>query len=137
MKVTDYSPTVISLWSTWETFRRLGFDSDEISFEAHPTDGAPIALFVILRSQGKTFTVTVEKFDSEDVVQEHYNSFLDFSRRLNAGEFSENVLGKMYRCHQPHDMLVSLVIAMTDKGFVLEGELGKLAARLGPPMGEA
>lgn len=114
--IREYPQPIREAWATWEVLRKLGFQADDIfwvfaqTLNAVPRPG--LALNVVLRTQGREFSVTCSPRLSEGEAKRHEKQARVFMETLNAGKFVEKemleVLHASYAWRNKSDMLMVL-----------------------------
>ena len=116
----QYSEAVRECWSVHQALRQLGFDSGDI-YVATAKDArnpqTPLSLFVILRTQGKEFVVTLAGYPSEEAVEAELSRWSTFATLSNEGAFDEDVLDEIYQCSNVMQNKEQFVVALFSKGI--------------------
>lgn len=118
MKYEDISPVMRAFVGTWQVFRLLGYESDNIFFMTARSarHRGVLSVFVHLEAQGKEFAVELGPTGTtEDLSQAEYQQV---ARALLAGEVSQVDRDRMlYEC-EAFVCKVDLMVALLQKGFV-------------------
>lgn len=116
----QYSEAVRGCWSVHQALRQLGFDAGDI-YVATGKDArnpqTPLSLFVILRTQGKEFVVTLAGYPSEEAVEAELTQWSTFATLSNEGAFDEDVLDEIYQCSNVMQNKEQFVVALFSKGI--------------------
>lgn len=116
----QYSETVKECWSVHQVLRQLGFDSSDIYIAAGKDIEEPqflACLFVILRTQGKEFSVNAGGYSSECDVESDIAQWTTFATLFNERIFDEEKLKGIYKRSNVVKNKVFFVAALLKKGF--------------------
>lgn len=116
----QYSETVKECWSVHQVLRQLGFDSSDIYIAAGKDIGEPqfpACLFVILKAQGKEFSVNVGGYSSEGDVESDIAQWTTFATLFNEGFFDKEKLKDVYKRSTVMKNKVFFIDALLKKGF--------------------
>ncbi len=120
----EFSPFVREAWAVFECFRRLGFSADDIFIEVCNTvNAAPapgLALNVILRTQGRTCTITCSTKLTELAAQDLLAQVRKF---LPVTQFPEKRLKEILYGSFVWANKVELVTMLSHKGFTFPYKL--------------
>lgn len=113
----DYEPPILEAWATWESFRKLGFSSDDLywviqnTVNARPKPG--LTLSIILKSQGREFSVTCSERLSKNKAARLLDQARLFIADVNANAFDHDemreVLHGSYLWRNKVDFVTSLL----------------------------
>jgi hypothetical protein len=115
-----YPDPIKECWATHEALRTLGFEADDIyvsSGKAADQPFNPPALFLVLKTQGKEFVVTLGLYDSEKAVDEAMDLWSDFAERFNDKTFSDEVMAEIFEASNVGKNKALFATALLSKGF--------------------
>lgn len=115
-----FSEDIRECWAVHQAFRSLGFLPDNIYISVgrdirHPQ--ADACLFVVLKAQGKDFTVTVGAYPSEEKATAAVGTWHNFVTLANGGAFERESLDKIYESSHVFANSVELVLSLHEKGI--------------------
>ena len=116
----SFSEDIRECWAVHQTLRRLGFLSDNIYISIGKDIRYPEAeacLFVVLKAQGKEFTVTVGVYPKETQADFAVDMWTDFVNLANNGEFDKKNLDEIYESSHVFKNCVQFVLALHGKGI--------------------
>lgn len=121
IRISVFEPLYVDCWAWQQAFRKLGFSSDNIFVSINRNGeipGAPLWVFVLLKTQGLDFTVPAGPFEvSEETFAAKWTEFCTAfnERRIDEGDLIAAYQERMADKHVP------LVEGLLRKGFRIPG----------------
>jgi hypothetical protein len=120
MNPEQYPEAIKECWAVHQVFRKLGFEAKDI-YVATGKDarcpGSVPALFVVLKAQGTSFTVTVGRYDSEVEVEADLALWAVFVELLSDKSRDEAVLTSIYESSLIVGNIAQFLMALHAKGI--------------------
>jgi hypothetical protein len=117
----EYMPCVLEAWATWECLRRLGFAADDLFWIVGNTvnaiGGSGLTLSIVLRTQGKQFSITCSPRLSDAEVMQLRSELAPFQEKIAQGSFDEAQMQEVFEASFVWRNKVDLLFALEAKGF--------------------
>lgn len=127
-KLLEYPPTLLNMLVLHETFRRLGFEPEEIFMEPSLNETGEVHFFVVVKSQDKAFRAIAGPV-GDKTIDEMYDLWVELATGYNESRFPVEEEDALYAEFWNNiGGLTTLVVAMAKKGFRLPGELASALA---------
>jgi hypothetical protein len=126
----EYPEPVKECWAVHQALRALGFKPEDIYVALGKDAMRPlstIALFVVLRVEGKEFIVTLAVYDSEaeaEVTLTLWSAFVDL---FNDQIFDDVVMDDIYEGSNVIQNKVAFIVALQNKGLQMQGDVSALS----------
>ena len=115
-----YPAAIKECWCVHQAMRQLGFAADDIYVAIGKDAARPevaVALFVVLRTQGKEFVVTLDGYSSEEAAEEALSQWTAFVSVANEGGFEQALLDDIYQASHIMQNKEQFVVALFGKGI--------------------
>jgi hypothetical protein len=126
MDPRKYPKEILECWSIHQVFRALGFPPENI-YVMLARDGAlphdNSSLFVVLKEGSREFTITLANYQTEEEVKKRMAAWSAFVDQVNAQEFDQEVLDKIFHSSSIMKNKMELLLALQKKGFGIGGGL--------------
>lgn len=117
-KLRDYPPVLLNVLALHEAFRRLSFEADELFIEPNRDETGAVALFVVVKAQGREFRA-IAGHVGDMTIEQMYDLWVELATQFNAGLFDEaDEDAVCYEFWRAHGGERGLVEALVRKGFV-------------------
>ena len=116
-----YPNEVKECWSIHQVLRSLGFSPDDIYVMLAKDAQTPhdnSSLFVVLKENSREFTVTLEKYRTEDEAKKTMAVWSEFAARANAQKFDQKILEEIFNSSHVMRNKVAFLAALQSKGFL-------------------
>lgn len=116
----SFSADIRECWSVHQALRSLGFSANDIYINIgrdlhHPEVEA--VLFVVLKTQGRDFNVTVGAYFSEEEANAAVKKWSEFVNLANGGAFEQSTLDGIYESSHVMKNKVEFIVALHNKGI--------------------
>ena len=125
----DIHPTFQHALGVHEGFRKLGFDADDIFVHLNPD----CSMLVVLKTQGKSFAVTVGFYPQEKsppysrmsspkdnpTFAAWSKDWTELATQVRDGKADESELTEIWKASMPYNHKMSFIEALLSKGIVI------------------
>lgn len=125
MKYEDITPVMRNFIGNYQGFRKLGYSADDLycQVERSVKLGGHLGVFLVLKTQGKMFSVECGPVASKEETVEEYKRICGAAGLC---EIPEEDLQKIWRECEVYVRKVDFVVALRNKGFLLPDEAARL-----------
>lgn len=119
LKYDDISPTMRNFLGAWEGFRKLGFMADDLHclVSRSANLGGALACFVLLKTQGKQFTVEVGRITVDEGTWR--NEYDLVTKALNDNQIDEADLNRIWQESLCYRDSAGFLLALTAKNITI------------------
>lgn len=125
-----YPESVKECWAVHQALRALGFLPEDIYVSTGKDAMRPLAqaaLFVVLRTNGKEFIVTLAVYDSDAEVEATLILWSTFVSLYNDHTFDDEVMANIYEASNVMQNKVAFIVALQNKGLRVQGDVSVLS----------
>lgn len=116
----QYPAEIQECWAVHQAFRALGFPPEDIYVAVGKDARHPefeVALFVLLKAQGKEFLVTLGGYPSDEAVESVLGKWTEFVELWKGDAFDDELMRDIYGTSNVVQNKAEFVIALYNKGI--------------------